>query len=204
MDELNKASFKMPASDMHDALSDFASQIELYPPPEGVVRVKLNVEAYENDGSVTGTYVDEYDLSTKQLAQFIQAEILATAETITDTSNTTRAVAAAAAVSAPLIVAGTLTTAATNTDYKMGAQTATSSGSIAAVINAWGTASSTSGSFTVTGTITNTTGSTVNYAEVGIAVTCGGNSFLLSHDVFTALGVSNAGTLAVTYTLTFT
>jgi hypothetical protein len=63
-------------------------------------------------------------------------------------------------------------------------------------------ASGAAGNFTVTGTITNSSGSTITYSELGLMMTNGANVFLLTHDVFTGVPVSTTGTLAVTYTIT--
>ena len=164
-------------------------------------KIKLEIVARDANGVETGHYVNLNDLATKQFAQIIQNNILDTAESVLDTSNTARALSVNSASTAPTIVAGTGTTAAAVTDYALTTPTSGSSGSVAATINAY-SGSGTSGSFTVTGTITNTSGNTINYSEVGLEVTIATYTFLITHDVFTAQGVSNNGTLAITYTIT--
>ncbi len=169
----------------------------------GLVHICARVEARDPYGVLTGVYKNEYDLGTKQFAQLVQTNILDTAQTITNTSGTGESIAVNSASTSPTILAGTGTTAAAVTDYALQTPTSGSSGSIAATINAY-SGSGTSGNFTVTGTITNTSGSTITYSEVGIEVTVSTYTFLITHDVFTGLSVSNNGTLAVTYTITFT
>ena len=166
------------------------------------VRAKLQLVAKDKDGNITGTYCNDDDLFTKQFAQITQLNILDTAESVTDITNTARSLTVNSASTAPTIVAGTGTTAAAVTDYVLQTPTAGSSGSASATINAY-SGSGTSGNYTVTATITNSSGSTITYSEVGIEVTISTYTFLITHDVFTGLAVSNSGTLAVTYTLTF-
>ena len=160
--------------------------------------VYLKVEAFDEHGYRTAVREGPSNMTLKQFAQFVQANILNTAETITDTGGTGRSISANTSSATINIVAGTNTTAATFTDNKLGSQSAGSSGSQAATVNAI------SGqSFTVTATITNSSGLSINYAEVGIQNTAATFVFQLCHDVFTAVTVSNNGTLAVTYTISF-
>jgi hypothetical protein len=200
---------------MKEALETFVEEIQANPVLDVPIRINLDIVArgpspgFDTEGNpllgeITGTFQDKYDLGTVAFAKFIQTNLLATAETITDTANTTHAISANTAATAPLIVAGTTTTAAASNDYKLGGQSSGGSGSVAATVNAWTTTSSTSGNFTVTGTITNTSGGTIAYGEVGIQITASSVAFILAHDAFAALNVSNNGTLAVTYTITFT
>lgn len=167
----------------------------LVPERKGRIRIRVQLVARDADGNITGERCLD-DLATKQLAQFVQALVLASTQTITDTGGTGRSVANASATTAPTILAGTGSTAAAYNDTALGTQTETVSGTV----NAY-SGSGTSGSFTVTGTIT--AGADRAYAEVGLRCTNGGNTFLLCRDVFSVLNVSNTGTLAVTYTLTF-
>lgn len=176
------------------------------PGSRGRIQIGLMVEARDSAGKLTGVYKNALDLGTKALAQLIQNNIFDTAETVTDTSNTGRALTVNSACTVPMVVAGTGTTAAAFADYALTTIAtggtyggSNSSGNQAATINAIS-----SNTFTVTATITNTSGSTITYAEVGMACTSATFTFLLAHDVFTGLAVSNNGTLAVTYTLTFT
>lgn len=166
------------------------------------IKAKLELVAKDKDGNITGTYCNEDDLFTKQFAQMTQLNIFNTAETITTTSNVAEALTVNNAATAPTIVAGTGTTAAAVTDYNLQSQSSGTSGSVAATINAY-SGSGTSGHYTITGTITNSSGGNITYSEVGLEVTVATYVFLLTHDVFTGLVVSNLGTLAVTYTLTF-
>ncbi|MGC8580428.1 MAG: hypothetical protein ACP5MB_10285 [bacterium] len=173
-------------------------------------KVAVSLTAYDENGNITGRYYNPLDLSTKQMAQWVQASIFNTAETITNTAGTGIAVTADTSPGTTILIcAGTGTTAAAVTDYALGTPiasgeytAATASGSVAATIGAY-SGSGTSGSFTVTGTITNSSTATIAYSEVGIVVGNGTNAYLLTHDVFSALNVSANGTLAVTYTLTY-
>lgn len=169
------------------------------PYQKGGIYWKIELVAKDENGNETGRYINDYDLGTKQFAQFVQNNILDTAESVTDTGGTSRSLSANSATSSVNIVAGIGTSAANFTDHALTTPTAGSSGTIAGTVNAIS-----SNTFTVTGTITNTSGSTINYAEVGITVVSATYTFLLTHDVFSALGVSNNGTLAITYTATFT
>ncbi len=176
----------------------------LYSQPIPLAHSMLRLRLVNRDEN--GVKVSEYDaptnLATKQFAQFVLNNIFATAQTITDTSDAGIAETATKALSSFNIIVGTGTTAAAVTDYALQTPTSGSSGTIAATINAY-SGSGTSGSFTITGTITNSSGSTISYTEAGITASDGTDTFLLTHDVFTAQNVSNSGTLAVTYTLTF-
>ena len=160
------------------------------------LKVRVKVVARDKNGRVTGTRY--HDMAVTGIAQFIQANIYATAESIKDTGNASRAIGANTATSTVQIVAGTGTSGPTFADIALGTPTAGSSGYIAATVNALA-----GSSFTLTGTITNTSGNTVNYSEIGITIVAGGWTFLLAHDVFTALPVSQNGTLGVTYTHSF-
>lgn len=155
----------------------------------------LRIVARDSDGNITGE-IERDALATKQFAQLVQLNILDTAETITDTTNTGNALTVNNAATVPTIAAGTGTTAAAYNDHALQTQTET----VAATINAYSGAG-VSGSFTVTGTIT--AGAARAYAEVGLLVTVNAKTYLLCHDVFSVLNVSNGGTLQVTYTLSF-
>jgi copper homeostasis protein CutC len=153
--------------------------------------------------SIVGVYENTNDLSTNQFAGWIINNILDTAQTIKNTSGTGIAETVNKAVSTLTIVAGTGTTAASVADYTLQTPVSGSSGSIAGTVSYTAPSSGTSGSFTVTGTITNSSGNTIAYSEVGMTISDGTNTFLIAHDVFSALNVSNGGTLAVTYTATY-
>lgn len=175
-------------------------------PQQGAICIKLKVEAFEpcpihapaqcSCGKVkTGECIKEHDLATAQFAQFVMALMLNSTQTIQDTTNTGRSIANNVAVTTPTIAAGTNATAATVTDVALGTPTET----IGATVNAY-SGSGSSGSFTVTGTIT--AGSARAYAEVGLEITNAAHVFLICHDTFSVLNVSSGGTLAVTYTIT--
>lgn len=168
----------------------------------------LKLTVRDAEGNITAEYENPYDLATKALAQQIQNNILDTAESIVDVTNTARALSANDAATAPYIVAGTTSTAAAFTDYALGDGTTNTdyktNGNYAqsATINAIS-----SNTFTVTATITNASGSSITYREIGLANTIATYQFLLAHDIpngSTGYTVSNNGTLQVTYTATFT
>ena len=160
----------------------------------------LKIVGYDEFGKVIYEF-EQQDLGTKQFAQLCQLNILDTAETITDTSNTGRALTVNNAAIVPTIIAGTGTTTPTVLDYNLTTPTAGASGTVAATINAY-SGSGASGNFTVTGTITNSSGSSITYAEVGITVTVATYVFLITHDTFTGVAIPNTGLLGITYTCT--
>ncbi len=169
--------------------------------PQSMTKLQVSLVARNAKGKVTGRRCLKDDLATKQFAQFIQANILNTGETIKDTSNSDKSISANSDATVPRIVAGIGTTPADVTDYCLESATAGTSGYAAATINAY-SGTGTSGTFTITGTITNSSGVTIAYAEVGVTIVSATFTFLLCHDIFTALNVSDGGTLAVTYTAT--
>lgn len=147
---------------------------------------------------LVGVHEKDVDLGTTVLLGIFSANLLATAQTVNDTTATGRSISANSAVSSPTIAAGTGSTAAAVGDTNLQAQSAGSSGSqaIASVVVSGAT-------ITITATITNGTAGTIAYDEVGIIVTIGGHTFLLAHDAPLTGGpynVSVGGTLAVTYT----
>lgn len=160
-------------------------------------RLWLRVEARDPEGNLTGVREGPTNLLTNQFPAFVQSFLLAT----TPNTNPKRvsdgaATAISGANSAPTGRAGTNATAAAVTDFKLGTETETA----AATVNANPTTGTTSGTFTITYTVT--AGADRAYTEVGVTITNNTNLYLLCHDVFTALNVSNTGTLAVTYTWT--
>lgn len=166
-------------------------------PFQGGLRITgLEIVARDKDGNITGT-VKRDALATKQFAQLNQLGMFATNQTIKDTGGVSNSETTAATTgSSPTIAAGTTGTTAAVTDFALGAETET----VAATINAY-SGSGTSGSFTITGTIT--AGAARAYAEVGIKVTVNAHVYLVCHDTFSVLNVSSGGTLAVTYTLSY-
>ncbi len=172
------------------------SAIRRKPETRGHVRVCLRVQPFHPDGTPSGpAYVKEYDLATKQLAQFLMALVFNSTQTISDTGGTGRSIANATAVTAPTVLAGTGSTSATVSDTALGTQTETVAGTVTSY-----SAGTTTGTFTITGTIT--AGADRAYAEIGCRVTSGGDTFLVCRDVISTTNVSNTGTLAVTYTFT--
>jgi hypothetical protein len=145
---------------------------------------------------LVGVYDNPADLFTQQYAQLTQLNIFDTAETIRDTSNATHAETANTACTAVTIYAGTGSTTVTVTDFAL--QTPTEN--VAGTVNAY-SGSGASGSFTITGTIT--AGAARTYAEVGLQVTCNTHLYLVCHDNIGPFTVSSGGTLAVTYTMTY-
>jgi hypothetical protein len=179
-----------------------AQEIEYHGP---TTKVKLELVARDGNGNITATYCNDNDLITQQWAQFVYTQIFGVAGTIKSTTGTGYNNTAWGTLSALTLASGTGATAASVTDYVI--QTPVSpagSGTCAGTLSAFPSESSgTSGSFTVTGTITNSSGSTITYSELGIEMTdAASHVYLLTHDVFTGVPVSNTGTLAITYTIT--
>lgn len=174
-------------------------------------RIWLSIKAYEPcrfvhhrgrecgcKKKLTGVREGPANLLTNGFAALVQANILnnAPSNQIKDTGGTLRSITANTATSSLTGQAGTTGTAAAVTDNVLGAVTETAT----PTVNANPNTGTTSGTFTVTFTIT--AGADRAYAEVGLIVTKATFIFLLCHDTFTALNVSNTGTLAVTYTFT--
>lgn len=149
---------------------------------------------------LTGVRTGPANLATAVMAKFIQAAIMGQTTSINDTGSTSRSITKTVdgGINTRTGHAGTGATAATIADVAM--QTTTEN-TTTVTINAT-TGSGSSGSFTVTYTITATANR--NYTEVGLVMTTTTTtwSFLICRDTFAALSVSNAGTLAVTYTFT--
>lgn len=143
-------------------------------------------------------------LFTKAHAQFTQLNVYASnvSGTVLDVTNAARTIAANTATGTINICAGTTGTAAAFADHALGAQSASTSGLTSATVNALS-----GNAYTITATITNTSGGSINYNEVGIQVTAGGNAFLTAHDAPLSGGPysvsSPTGTLTVTYTHTW-
>jgi hypothetical protein len=155
---------------------------------------------------ITG-HTKTHALQTGQWAQIGIVNMLDGAtQTITDTSNATHSVTANSAVSAPTLVAGSGTTTPAVSDYKLQTQLSGTSGYTTSVTSGGSlTESGSSGTYTITGTITNGSGGNLTYAEIGMTVTIGGNVFLILHDLTNGASgyvVSNGGTCAITYTIT--
>lgn len=160
-------------------------------------RIWLEVIARDKYGKITGIRQGPANLLTNAFAAFVQAQILnqAPANTVKDTTNNARTITANTTMSALTGAAGTNNTTAAVTDYQLGTETETQA---TVTVNANPTTGTTQGSFTVTYTIT--AGADRAYVEVGLKITKQTWVFLITHDVFSVLNVSNGGTLAVTYT----
>ncbi len=165
--------------------------------------VHLLVIARDADGNETGRYQDAADLMTQQWAQFAYTQVFGTSGSIITITGATVSVPVWSTLTALTICAGTGTNAAQVSDTKMQTLSGTLAGTCPGTLSAFPpTQSGTSGSFTVTGTITNTSGSSITYSEIGLQMTLGANSYLLTHDVFTGVVVSYTGTLSISYTVT--
>jgi hypothetical protein len=144
------------------------------------------------------------NLLTNVFANFVRTGILGTNTTITDSGGTGRALTKTldgGIVSASTaICAGTGVAAATVADTNMQTQTEQIANPTVNTVTGAGA----TGTFTVVGTVTATADR--QYTEVGIKVTTTTTTwtFLIAHDSFAALSVSNTGTLAVTYSFTNT
>jgi hypothetical protein len=153
----------------------------------------LRVLTAERDGPA--------NLLTNVYAKLVQAGLLGTTTSVTDTGSSARSVTKTldgGMVSASTaLCAGTGATAATVADVNLQTQTELVSNP---VINAVSGSGST-GTYTITGTITATADRA--YVESGIKVQTTTNSwvFLLAHDSYAALSVSNTGTLSLTYSI---
>jgi hypothetical protein len=151
--------------------------------------------------------IDEDDLQTAQWAQLGITNLLAGgSQTVKDTSGNTHSVANNSSVSALTIVVGTGTTAAAVSDNALGTSSSGWTGGTSITVGA-PTESGTSGSYTLTATLTNGNASAVNAGEIGVTVTVGSNVYLILHDAPINSSspyyypVSPNGTLQVTYTI---
>lgn len=153
-------------------------------------------------GGIIGTITKDFDQSVIAFAQLLRTNIFAASDTIVDLTNTSRAINANQANTSPTIVAGTSGTAPAFSDYKLGTATSGSSGFIAGTVNTMA-----SNTFTITGTVANSSGSTITYAELGLTVVNSTWTFLVAHDTINSgsgFPVSTGGNLQSTYTVTCT
>jgi hypothetical protein len=160
----------------------------------------------------------EHDLSTKNFCAIIMSAMLHTAivtAMVYDTSNATHTMAADKVGSAIQIVAGSGVTAPNaGTDRAIETQLAGADGAVTpthiGTATADGTINSTSSStttFLIVGTMTNSTAGNETWGNIGIYGTFDSNIYLLAHDQTngaTGYVVSASGTVAVTYTITCT
>jgi len=154
------------------------------------------------------------DMALKAFAQFILTNILATAETITDTSGSGQSVIAndaikiTAGIPQVWIYAGSdVASAPAFTDYVLVSPISNVPAGTGIIIATIGAIAS--NTFTVTGMLTNGTAGNIVYGEVGIVIEEDANSwlFLITRDQTNGASgytVSPAGTVSVTYTVTFT
>jgi hypothetical protein len=167
-------------------------------------RFKLTYRVSVKD-SITGEESQVYegpDPGTVQLSNLMCANILNTAQTgvCKDTGGTaTRTVGANSSTSALQIVAGTDTTGAAVTDYKLNSQSGGGQGAQTPTVNVVNT---TTGVFTITANMS-APGAQIVYGEIGIYVTAATYVFCIARG--TAGGTWTVDTshyLAVTYTVT--
>lgn len=157
---------------------------------------------------LVGRTLDEHDMGLYAFAAALIANVFDTANTATsvpDTGDTSRSWAANSATSALQLVAGSGVTAPSFGDYQVQTQLATTSGTAAAVVGTTITNNGTNGTFTITGTFTNGTGSNATYGNIGIYLTANAFVFMVAHDQTnggSGYVVSATGTVAVTYTVT--
>jgi|ERR1043166_744112 hypothetical protein len=176
-------------------------------------RIDLNVHAYDPcrhkrhwgrecgcKKKLVGMREGPANLCTNVFANLVRVGLMGTNTTVTDATGTGRALTKTldGGVNSMLGCAGTGGTAATVADTNMQTQTETQSSVTVNTVSGSGA----SGTFTVTFTITATADRA--YTEVGLkAITTTTSwNFLLTHDSFSVLNVSNSGTLATTYTFT--
>ena len=173
-------------------------------PTHGVVHTDTDVC---QEGYVGQSY-NEHDMGINQFAVLLITNIFATASATNaaiDVTGTTHTISANTATSAIVLAAGSGLTAPVFGDNAIQSQLASTSGSISATVNNTITNLTSSGTFTITGTFTNSIGTPQTYGNIGIEVTAGGNTYLVSHDQTnggTGYLVSPSGTVAVTYTVT--
>jgi hypothetical protein len=120
-----------------------------------------------------------------------------------DTGGTLRSISINSAVSSPTIVFGSGTTAISPSDYQLQSPISGSSGSVAATVSGL-TVSSTTCSFSLTCTVTNSSGGTLTYGEAGVTITVATFTFLILHDLVNgSVGqqLTNGQGANVTYTI---
>jgi len=149
----------------------------------------------------------EHDLKTSQYAKLEMAGVFASSQTVTDTSSAGHTVAAGFTASAPKICTGTGSTTPDVDDVTIQIPVTDSpagTGKIAATVGTY-TGGTTTGAFTITGTITNGSAADITYKEIGMEVTIATYVYLVLHDLVngaTGYLVSVGGTMSCTYTIT--
>lgn len=172
-----------------------------------------HTESEACQGGLVGSTYNEHDMGTRGFSAFLIASVFATATTadIKDTSNTSRTVTANAVTSAIKLMAGDGTTAPVFSNYQIqdsgaaGSPVLAGDAPIAATVNNTITDNSSNGTFTITGTFTNTSGANETYGNIGISLVALTWTFMVAHDRTNGASgyvVSAAGTVAVTYTIT--
>ena len=160
----------------------------------------------------------EHDLSTKNFCGILMSSMFNTAivtAQIYDTTNTTHTMAAGKVGTAIQIVAGSGVTAPNaSTDYKIDTQLAGSDGAVtptyvgtASANGTINTSTSSTTTFLIVGTMTNSTLGNETWGNIGIYGTFDSNVYILAHDQTNGASgyvVSASGTVQVTYTITCT
>jgi hypothetical protein len=151
----------------------------------------------------------EHDLKTSQYARLEMAGVFASTQTsaVKDVDGDLKTVAAGFTASAPTICTGTGSTTPDVDDYAIETpvtDTPAGTGKIAATVGSY-SGGTTTGAFTITGTITNGSAADITYKEIGVEVTIATFVYLVLHDLVngaTGYLVSIGGTMACTYTIT--
>lgn len=170
---------------------------------KGKLKVAIRVSVKDkNTNEESQVWTDEHDIGTVQQTQIFEAQLLNKTQTtaVKDITGTAETVSANSTISAVDVVAGTGGTTAAVTDYVLGAQSSDGQGSQAATVNA---VSTSTGVFTVTANMSAPSSGTIVYHEVGITITIGSYTFLITRDYNgTGWSVDTTHYLAVTYTIT--
>jgi hypothetical protein len=169
-------------------------------------------------GGFVGENYREYDMGLRGFSAMLLANVFnkVTTADIKDTSNTSQTINPNTATTSVHLVAGDGLTAVQYTNYQIegtgGAADPTfnSDSPINATVNNTitplpGGGPYTSGTFTITGTFTNSSLGNETYGNIGITITNATSTFMMAHDRTnggTGYPVSPSGTVAVTYTVT--
>jgi hypothetical protein len=191
--------------EMQDDLAN--EQTQQHCRPGGNCRVTLNIKHFAPHKprrrlrhvcpkKLVETRCKEDDMLLQNWAKIVLCNVFDTAETMTDTSGGSHSVSVNSAATVPTIRAGLSGTTPTAADTVLGTPEESAAATMSAV-----SGSGSSCSFTGQATITAT--ALRAYQECGFEITVGGNIYLIAHDVFSTLNVSNGGTLQVTYTFTW-
>lgn len=179
---------------------------EIHPIKEkepGEMSVRVRVEAYDPclihapnpcdcPKKCVGV-VEKGDICLKQLLQVLQLNILATNNTIKDTSGSTHAETANTASGTIKVAAGTGVTSPAWDDFKLVGPADTPGTATIGAISGSGTTST----FSITGSVT--ASSSRAYTEVGLQVVINSHTYMLLRDTFTTLNVASSGNINITY-----